>query len=164
MKNMNINRKIPAFTVMELMVTMVISGIVVMAALQFYIIFNKLIYQKNNTMEAGKEALQFYYVLKNDTDSAVSLTSSREGIMMQLPEKNFIQYEFFDKYVVRVLNNQSDTFRVKVTDLNSEKDQTTGYDNVIALEIENSKETFPILLEKTYTNDVLLNTTLFPNK
>ena len=159
-----LKQKVTGFTVMEILVTMVVSGIVVLTAFQFYTIFNKLILQKSNSMEGGKNVLQFYDVLKNDAVNAVSLSSSTNKLTMWFPEKEFIQYEFFDEYVVRTYNTLLDTFRVKTVDFNTEKDKTTGLDKIITLDLLNNKETYPVIIEKTYTNDVLINTTIFPNK
>jgi len=156
----NLRQKVRGYTVMELMVVMVVSGIVVLSALQFYIIFNKLIYKENNAMDGVKEVLQFYGTLKNDMDSSISVHAAKDGVAMKMSEKNLIQYDFFDQYVTRTQNMLCDTFRLKVMDLKTQKDLTTGFDHIIALEIQKDKETYSVLLEKTYSDDVLLNTTI----
>jgi Tfp pilus assembly protein PilV len=157
-------QKVTGFTVMEILITMVISGIVVLTALQFYTIFNRLLLQKNDTMEGGKNVLQLYNMLKNDAVNAVSLNSSTNKLTMRFPDKESIQYEFFDEYVIRTYNILIDTIRVKTMNFNTEKDQTTGFDKIITLELMKDKETFPVIIEKTYPNDVLINTTISPNK
>ena len=159
-----LRQKVRGYTVMELMVVMVVSGIVVLSALQFYIIFNKLIYKENNAMEGVKEVLQFYGTLKNDMDSSISVYATKDGVAMKMPEKNLIQYIFYDEYVTRTQNAQSDTFHMNITDLKTEKDLTTGFECVIALELQKDKETYSILLEKIYSDDVLLNTMILQNQ
>jgi hypothetical protein len=157
-------QRVTGFTVMEILVTMVLSGIVVLTAFQFYNIFNKMLLHKTKTMEEGKEILQFYNVLTNDATRAISLKSSVNELQMKLPENDFILYEFFDEYVVRTRNTLVDTFLVKVTDMNTEKELTTGFDKTITMELLTDKEIFPVLFEKTYPNDILLNMTVFHNK
>lgn len=146
---------------MEIMVTMVISGIVVLTAFEFYNIFNKLLLKKNNTMEIGKEMLQFYIVLENDAEKATSLDLSTSGLIMYYYNEDIIRYEFFDDYVIRNRNIASDTFRIKVMNLNSIKDQVTGFDKILTMELVKYDEAFPLFLEKIYPNDVLLNAKIF---
>lgn len=149
--------KVNGFTIMEIMVTMVISGIVVLTAFEFYNLFNKLLLKKNNTMEIGKEMLQFYNVFENDAARAISLDLSTAGLIMNYYYEDIIKYEFFDDYVIRNRNIASDTFRIKVMNLNSIKDQVTGFDKILTMELVKYDEAFPLFLEKIYTNDVLLN-------
>lgn len=159
-----LRHKVAGFTVMELLVTMVISGIVVLSAFEFYIIFNKLILKKNSDMEGGKEVLLFYDLLRNDTEGSVMLNSTGDGISFRMDENHIIHYEFFKDFVVRLNNNLPDTFNVRVLDFNTEKDLTTGYIKFITLEIQKNKESFPVILEKNYPNDILLNRAIFPDK
>lgn len=152
-----LKHKVNGFTIMEIMVTMVISGIVVLTAFEFYNLFNKLLLKKNNTMEIGKEMLQFYNVFENDAARAISLDLSTAGLIMNYYYEDIIKYEFFDDYVIRNRNIASDTFRIKVMNLNSIKDQVTGFDKILTMELVKYDEAFPLFLEKIYTNDVLLN-------
>jgi Tfp pilus assembly protein PilE len=156
-------QKVTGFTIVEILITMIVSGIVVLSAFQFYNIFNKLLLQKSRTMAEGKEIIQFYDVLKNDVAKAITMKSSGKELLMEIPEKK-IRYEFFNDYVVRIQNAMADTFLVDIIDMNTIKDLTTGYDKSIILEILKNKETFPVILEKNYPNDVLLNATIFPDK
>lgn len=157
-------KRTSGFTVMELMVAMVISGIVVLAALQFYIVFNKMILQKNKTMEGRNAELQFYNLIKTDMDSAVTVKYSRDELTFQLPQDNPVHYEFMDEYVVRYQNSLSDTFRLQATNIAVENENITGYVKAIKFEIQQNGGIIPIIIEKTYANDVLLNATISPNK
>lgn len=159
-----LRHRVSGFTVMEVLVTMVVSGIVVLTAFQFYNIFNKLLSQKNRIMEGGKEMLQFYNVIKNDASKSLALFYSKDEILMKFPERNFIQYDFYIDYVVRKMNTEADTFLVHATNLNIENEPTTGYGRVIRFEFEKENETFLVVIEKIYPNDLLMNTIIFHNK
>jgi hypothetical protein len=152
-----LKRRVEGFTVMEIMVTMVISSIVVLTAFEFYNIFNKLLLKKNNTMESGKEMLQFYNVLENDATKAISIELSTGSLIMKNYKEDPVRYEFYDDFVIRNRSIISDTFRIKIMNLNSIKDQVTGFDRILTMEMVSNIDTFPLFLEKSYTNDVLIN-------
>jgi prepilin-type N-terminal cleavage/methylation domain-containing protein len=156
-----LRHKVNGFTVMEIMVTMVISGIVVLTAFEFYNIFNKLLQKKNNSMEIGKEVFQFYNVFKSDAEKAETLNSSATGINMAMREKVLIQYDFCDEYVVRIDKAESDTFHVKVSDFTSLNDVTTGHTKIVSFGLLKDDSALPVMIEKSYPNDVLLNSTIF---
>lgn len=152
-----LKRRVEGFTVMEILVTMVISSIVVLTAFEFYNIFNKLLLKKNNTMESGKEMLQFFNVLDKDAAKAVSMELSASGLIMKNYNDDPVRYVFYDDFVIRAMDIVSDTFRIKVMNLNSIKDQVTGFDRILTMELVNKTDTFPLFMEKSYTNDVLIN-------
>jgi prepilin-type N-terminal cleavage/methylation domain-containing protein len=152
------------FTVIEVLITMVLSGIVILAAFLFYLIFNKLIIKKNNDSENLKEVLQFYDILHSDTSCSLSIRPNAEGISMQFAEKDIVMYEFTNEYAVRFINNVPDTFNLEIVDFNTETDLTTGFIKIITLEIRKNEDAYPITIEKKYHNDVLLNRTIFPEK
>jgi hypothetical protein len=76
---------------------------------------------------------------------------------MNFYNEDIIRYEFFDDYVIRSRNIVTDTFRIKVMNLSSIKDQVTGFDKILTMELVKYDEAIPMFLEKIYTNDVLLN-------
>lgn len=142
---------------MEIMITMVISGIVVLTAFEFYNLFNKLLLKKSNTMATGKEVLQFFNVFENDAALAISLDLSGSALIMDYYSNDPILYEFSDDYVIRNRNIIADTFRIKVMNLDGVKDQLTGFDKIITMEFVLHNNTLPRFLEKNYPNDMLLN-------
>lgn len=152
-----LERRVEGFTVMEIMVTMVISSIVVLTAFEFYNIFNKLLLKKNNTMESGKEILQFYNALENDSRRAISIELSAVGLIMKNYDEDPVNYEFYDEFVIRNRNIVTDTFRVKVMNLNSIKDKVSGFEKILTMELAVSNDTLPLFIEKSYPNDILIN-------
>jgi hypothetical protein len=156
--------RIKSFTIMEILVTMIISGIVVLTAFQFYSIFNMIMLQKTKLMDERNVILQFYDVLKSDISKAERMKYSINKLVINSNQEEVILYNFSDEYVVRNVNNLTDTFRVHLTEYEIDKDIVTGFEKILKFEIKGSIGSYPVLLEKTYTNDILLNTTYISNK
>jgi hypothetical protein len=83
---------------------------------------------------------------------------------LRFSEKEPIQYEFSSDYTVRYRINLPDTFNVRVLDFNTTMELSTGYIKLMSFEIQKNKDFIPVLIEKHYTSDVLLNRTIFPER
>jgi type II secretory pathway pseudopilin PulG len=147
---------LPAFTIMEMIVVMVLSGIIIAAALKLYLNYEGLVRGKTKQMEFGKETLQFYQVFRHEFDDADRITSTSSQIIFILPDKPPVQYDFEQNYITRLQNNLIDTFFVTVNDLNIRKDEATGLERVITMELRNYDEIFPVLMVKEYPNNLMM--------
>ena len=151
------NSQLPAFTLMEVMVTLVLTGIIIAAALSLYLNYEKLVRLKNNQMNCGKENLQFYYTFKHEFDKASMIKSDNDMVTFVQPDRTIVSYEINQDYIVRLTKNMSDTFLIKVNDFGAVKDEITGGDKIVKMELRNCGEIFPVVLVKQYSNDVLMN-------
>jgi hypothetical protein len=142
---------------MEMLVVLVISGIIITAALMFYLNYENLVRNKNKQMDCGKATLQFYQIFKHEFDNASMVSSQRNEVSFQFPAKTPVQYDIEQDFIVRLQDNRADTFFMQVNDLNILKDQVTGLDKTISMELQNCGEVFPIILVKEYSNDIMMN-------
>lgn|ERR1035437_6590141 len=153
----NNNAHLKSFTVMEVIVTMVLSGIIIAAALSLYLNYFNLVRLKNNQMNCGKENLQFYQIFKHEFDQA-SVVKAMEGQVTLLePDKSIVQYEFEPNFIIRLRKDQPDTFFIKVNDFEFVRDEITMNCKIIKMELHNCGEIYPVFLSKQYSNDVLMN-------
>lgn len=148
---------LPGFTIMELLVTLVVSGIVIAAALQLYLNYEGLIRGKNKQMESGKEIMQFYQVFKHEFDNSLWMKSSGNEVFFALPEKRSTHYELDREFIVRFEEHQADTFFIRVNDLNITSDALLGLGNGITMELNRDGEVIPVSLLKQYSNDLKMN-------
>jgi len=156
------NTQLKAFTVMEIIVTMLLSGIIIAASLSLYLNYSNLVRLKNKQIQCGKENLQFYQIFKHEFDQASTIRKIDKQVTIALQDKTIVTYEFDQDYIVRSKNNLSDTFFIKVNNFEALGDETTTNCKVIKMDLNNCGEIYPILLNKTYSNDVLMNSQLSP--
>lgn len=115
----SLNKRFAAFTVTELMVGMVISGIVLSAIWTAFHLIGKRAAVAFGAGAATEEISFFYCTLSKDFYAADSVRSQDNFILftadrMRTPE---VKYQVLAEYVVRTAGELRDTFRVRVTDV-----------------------------------------------
>jgi len=151
------NLKLKAFTIFEMMVTLVLSGIIISASMMLYLNYESLIRGKTKQMNSGKETLQFYHIFTHEFNNAVMVNSSGYTTTFMMPVSSPVRYEFEQDFITRVRENMADTFFITVNDFKVVKDDVTGFDKIITMELKNGGEIFPITLIKEYSNEVMMN-------
>jgi len=110
-------KKLHAFTLMELLVGMVLSGLVVGAAFTAYEITAKQ-YGSYQRMNAGiRETAWLHGQLGKDFGRAKLVSGSRENLKLNFPAGGSVQYRFDDHIVLRRDSFVTDTFRVNIKDV-----------------------------------------------
>lgn len=151
------SKNLKAFTLMEVMITMLLSCFLVMASLKIFLMFEHLILLKNQKMENSKISIQFSQTIKNDADNALSIEEYNDQILFLMPNNKYINYDIEQHYAFRALADVADTFKVEISDLKISKESITGFVNNIKMEIKIGEEIYPICISKEYTNDLLVN-------
>jgi prepilin-type N-terminal cleavage/methylation domain-containing protein len=146
-----------AFTIMEMLVVLALSGILITGSMQLYLNYEKLIRMKNKQIGCGKETYQFYHIFKHEFDAAVSVKASGNEVTLLSSAKTLVRYEFEPDFIVRSYSDITDTFFIKVNEFKVDNGSVSGFDNAVTLELENCGETYPIYLVKQYPNDILMN-------
>jgi len=154
--------QLKAFTIFEMMVTLVLSGIIISASMMLYLNYESLVRGKTKQMNSGKETLQFYHIFKHDFDQALLVKSSGYEVTLVQTVNSAILYEFEQDYITRARDRMVDTFFIKVNEFKVLKDDITGFDKIITMELKNGGEIFPITLVKEYSNEVLMNMSSHP--
>lgn len=107
-------KKLPAFTLMELLVTMVLSTIVVAAAFTGYEIMAGR-YGSYQQVNAGiREAAWMNGLLLKDMQRAQQVTATGRTILLTAAPEQPVTYEFRDEYVLRHSHELTDTFHVSI--------------------------------------------------
>jgi Tfp pilus assembly protein PilE len=112
------SKKLKSFTLVEVLVGMIITGIVISLATAVYQIIWKQTdsYKKENGLISEQILLQT--LLKKDFLNAAEIKNDGDKKINFLNEKNEkIKYEFNEKNIVRVQNFNSDTFSVAAQNL-----------------------------------------------
>lgn len=151
------NHKLKAFTIAELLVALVISGLIIAGAFSFYLNYEGLIRRKTNQMECGKDVIQFYTTFKHEFELTPVITFSGNQLGFLNDQKIPVHYEFEDSVILRMLPETADTFYLRVDNFNIINDQASGLPRMVSFELQSCGEVFPVVLEKQYPNDVLVN-------
>lgn len=109
--------KIKAFSFLEIMVAIVISGVVMSTAYSVYIFVNQQ-YIKLNTIKADvRDYFEFSSTISRDFELAKKVVKTNDyTISMEQTDKT-INYQFEGEYVLRVINFHTDTFFFAATNL-----------------------------------------------
>jgi len=149
--------RIKAFTIIELLVTMLVSSIVVSAGIYVFSTFNKAMIISNSKNLMDTEILQFQQVLKKDFIDADEIYFQYESIIINYhnDEKNY--YDISDDYIVREAVNSIDTFNIQVYDSYiNYTSKNTKLVNELVLETELDKLDYPIHVYKKYPAEKLI--------
>lgn len=109
--------KLKAFSFLEVLVAIVISGIVISTAYSVYVYSGKQFFRFKTIKAEITDYFEFYSTLTRDFEAAKKVIKKNEyEIEMQLTEQN-INYQFESTYILRTLNVQIDTFFFNVENL-----------------------------------------------
>ena len=110
--------KLRAFSFLEVMVSIVISGIVISIAYSVFIFTHKQFFRFTSIKTEIRNYFELTEVLNNDFETANKVVKkSDQEIEMQLLEKN-INYFFDTDYILRTVDSKTDTFFFTVSNLN----------------------------------------------
>ncbi len=102
--------KVKAFSFLEVLVSIIISGIVISTVYSVYVFTYKQYFKYSAIKTNMRNYVEFTSTLNTDFENAKKvLKNSDYEIEMQLSEKT-INYQFNTDYVLRTVNLKSDTF------------------------------------------------------
>ncbi|HEX3008684.1 MAG TPA: hypothetical protein VHO90_13820 [Bacteroidales bacterium] len=157
---MHLNKKVKAFTLVELTVTLLLSGLVVFAALQVINLFSGLLAHENQSSDRSAQLFQFQKALNNDMQQSVRIEHYDDEAIFHVSAELSISYKLDYDYTIRSVNEVVDTFFVSVDQWHIVNEKSSGLPLILEVEIKNEEsenEVFRFI--KDYDNDVLLNTT-----
>jgi len=127
--------KIKSFTIVEVAVTMVISSIVVAAAIYVFFTFNKVLFESNKINMADLELIQLQQIMKSDFIRANEIKYDYGSIIISNYRSEKTYYDIAKTYIIRDAANGIDTFNIEV------------YDSYIYYTSKNSKLVNEIILD-----------------
>jgi len=158
------NRKqhIPAFTLMELTVGMLVSAIVIGAAYSVMRISGVQLQDMQASGQTSYRTALLDQLLLSDVAQARMVRKTNEGIVLEMPTaQQEIQYRFTDSEVLRQLPGFTDTFalaidRVETTFLQEAQWLPNGAVDQVVVYGELDGETIPFVYTKRYAAATLL--------
>ena len=154
------NKKLKAFTVMELAVAMLISGVVLSIAYNSMDVFGRLSRKFYSNQKGNAEIMMLDDLLRKDFEVSTLILKSGNGILCKKESMN-IKYEWLPDMIIRTID-LPDTFFVKndgvsVLFMNEQQNLEGGMvDNLQFEKIEDGEELL-FVYNKNISPETLLN-------
>jgi len=152
-------KKLNAFTLLELMVSMLLSGIVVALILTFYVQFTGYRSTLDHHVDSDREALTFYSTLKHDVDRAELIYPEDKRTLRFIFGNNQLTWLFEDeRFILRQEAERTDTFTLHWNDLDYKTfSENTNLVTSFSLDLKmDDKLYFPVKVHKRYATGILL--------
>jgi prepilin-type N-terminal cleavage/methylation domain-containing protein len=108
------HKELKAFTLLELLVGMILSGIVLAATFTAYRVVTRQYETYRDKSKSITEVSLFVAQLESDFENATTITLASENRIHLQFEKRMLEYRFSEKYVLRNDFMRTDTFNVSV--------------------------------------------------
>jgi hypothetical protein len=160
-----ITKRIPAFTMMEVTIAMLLSTIVIGITYTVFSIITRSYHSYNLKHEEMATVLRLDELLQKDFDRAEIVLKDTDGIAMQNKD-GLTRYRFYGDYILRV-GLSTDTFKVKndsvITSFESQVissvERSAEQNRLDELDIQFTlqKEKIPYYYRKIYSSENLIN-------
>jgi type II secretory pathway pseudopilin PulG len=107
-------KKLASFTIIELVITMIITTIVISICYYTYLILDQQFTKYRKRSEAVNEYYLFSYALQRDAERSdgIKTTIDNSDILFS-NDDTLIVYSFQSNFVTRDINGKQDTFKIK---------------------------------------------------
>lgn len=156
------NTKIKAYTLFEIIISMVIMSVI---SLIVFVLFSSFLRQINLYNETNTELSNYTFLknnLKREFFQAEEINANSNSIYIKMNDSTNISYAFYNTHIVKKLKSTTDTLFVKLSNFNI---QTNHYDNVNALTLDCTIFNEPIscTFYKKYRNSINIKSLLNEN-
>lgn len=152
------SKKIKSFTIMELLVTLVITSIIVGLASTIYLNMQRYFSTSEQGYEQNTDVNFIISLLKTDFENSASAVSSFGLVTLIGNDSKILEYNFSDEFITRKVDYRRDTFYVNLEDLEVIRlDDNSDLVSEIKANIIFDGDPVPLHIYKNYTRDVLFN-------
>ncbi len=148
-------KKIPAYTVLEILIVISITGFVLTLIIGIYSNINQFITSIKSTTEASYEISRFYSTLRKDFEQAKTIKGNNREIIINGSDY-FADYTFTDKKVIFTKKPDidfTDTFHINTGNMHIEYiSKNSRIIKKLEFEIQFAKMIIPVNLFKEYTD------------
>lgn len=110
-------KKVAAFTLMELLITMMISSIVIGLCYSAYSFTYKEFLLFKKVKQEVVDAMQFNSLLNSEFQNAEKIVYSEHQLLFYFENNNTLSYELNDSLIIRKESEIIDTFHLKATNV-----------------------------------------------
>lgn len=149
------NKKVGGFTLLEAMVSILLSSLLVLFTFSIYRNFNQYYQIYSKQTDRLNTIINFKQTFNRDWEQALKIEGDENEVSL-INDLNSVFYEFKDSIIVRNGNSKI-TFALIASDIKLERELNTSNITKIALELENNKQTFLFSFSKYYGIESLVN-------
>ncbi|MEC3878630.1 PulJ/GspJ family protein [Parapedobacter sp. 10938] len=155
-----LNRRIPAFTVIETMVALVLTALVI----SFIFTAMRWVNRQSGTLTAqlaaSGEMDRLYHALQTDTDRSSEIRRFPDGLVFRRADTS-VYYLNVDSLCIRRIGHLTDTFRVQIDSLaywflNSRQETPRGVVDACSMYVTRNNRATPVFIRKTYDMAALM--------
>lgn len=156
---MKLNNKLPAFTIMEVTIAMLIAGIAIAITFTAYRIVTRVYIDFSKKQNNLATFIGLDKLLKQDFVAAKNIVRSSEGLVLQL-DGGVVTYQINEQYLVRdQFSLRTDTFKINVNHLNYLFEQAPveahGVIDQVNFDVAVEGEQIPVQYQKIYSAQTL---------
>lgn len=152
-------KKLPAFTLMELLIGMIISSMIIASAYYAYsIIYDR--YEQYRTIKKKiMESQQLQSVLNNDAYICDRISFDGNTLLLLKKNDKSVNYRFYDDVITRTENELSDTFAIAPVNIKMEFHfpEHKQFVEQFSFETRILDEQAFFSFTKAYTSELLMN-------
>lgn len=112
-----------AFTILEIVISLAIMSIIVAMVYSIYVTISEQLYQYSAETELINEHNRAHASLKRDLYNATKISSVGEETIQIVKPLDTVLYKIFNKELIRINSNASDTLKTKVNSIRVQTDQ-----------------------------------------
>lgn len=149
------NKKYPAYTILEILIVMMLTGIVMGMAIIGFFQFENMLHSSRATLTKNNEYILFENTLNDDCYMAERILNDDPVLVIE-NRKGKLIYMLRNSYVTRRNGEQIDTFFLQLKNISIiEHEDLPGMVNNIQLEVLLNEEIYPVNIWKEYSNKQL---------
>lgn len=149
--------KIKGFSVIEVILSLSISGMVLGIGVTGYFFASKQFERFKIKSEEWSEINKLHYALKRDVDGAVTIRQNANDLTCYFADGDVINYRIKNDHVIRSSNVKPLIFRISLSNVNFEAVQGTDHVQKIQFDFDVNDKKIPFLMMKEYGPDILIN-------
>lgn len=147
--------KIKAFTIIEVVVVLVITGIVIFAAVSGYLKIQHLFHMSKNINDTGNNIGTLFNVLQYDFEKATIAKSRYNELILLYEDGKKIKYEFDTDKIEREWGYNKEIYHLNTSSISFKAlEGRNNYIYEVNCVISFERLSFPIRLTKTYPDQV----------
>jgi type II secretory pathway pseudopilin PulG len=159
---MTVLKKIQAFTIIELVMSLLISSVVISIVFYSYLLLNNQFNRYQQRSALTNDFLLLQKAIQTDFDKCETIKLEGEKTIscdvMGMP--NYRQYEFRDSLIIRSAGDQADSFKIKNTIVrigHVETDNTLSPVSKMMIRVMLDQDQVDVIFTKQYSAAALIN-------
>jgi len=154
-------KKIEAYTLVEILVALTITSIIIVMAMSVYFQLSNTNIRILRDYDKNTDLLKLKSILSTDFERYETVEYSIYELNFKNQDSECI-YEFTDFGILRRYQEKIDTFKLKYSDLEYEKQYgNTGMVTELSFSVQFHKEDLPYVFYKEYLNESKINKQIF---